>query len=174
MLRPLTDQERTERDALIAEIHAAFADVSRAGGISWSESATIDNDEPDHICAAARLSDKDRHWHEVLDDPNWHPFPGLGGFSFIDAAGFLYYLPPTMIRMLLRSEDSEHFPGHFLGVVDRFATAHKLRPWSGPQLRAIARFISFMARCDVDAEHETSGNVWAKALTETWAAHLTD
>lgn len=96
------------RDDLIAEVHEAFRDVSREGGVSWSEAEVIDDYGGPAKCAAARKSDRDTHWSQLLDDPNWNPAPGVGGFSFLDPIGFRYYLPVVMIRSL-RSGFDEGF-----------------------------------------------------------------
>ena len=88
----LNEQGRSERDTLIAEVHAAFAGVTRGDqAISWNECYALDNYETDAVCNAARRSDRDGQWTELIDDPEWDPFPGVGGFSFINAEGFRYY-----------------------------------------------------------------------------------
>jgi hypothetical protein len=165
MLGALSDQDREERDAIVANIHAAFADVTRGEhGISWNESVALDNYEPEDICEAARRSDTDGHWSELIADSSWQPFPGIGGFSFINGEGFRYYLPPTMIRFL-GGETTEWYPGHLLGVIERFMEPHLL-PLSDRQLRCIARFISFMAR------HDDDPNSWMAAMDRRWHAYL--
>ena len=71
------------------DIHAAFADVTRGErGISWSETYPIDNCETEEECAAVRLSDTDSHWNERVEKPDWQPFSGSGGSSFISVEGF--------------------------------------------------------------------------------------
>lgn len=92
---------RIERDALIAEIYAAFDDVSREGGVSWSEADVIDAYGSDEQCAEARESDTDRNWTELIDVEAW-----TGGihycsnWSFLDPVGFRYYLPAGLIQSL--------------------------------------------------------------------------
>lgn len=175
MLTSLNDQDRSERNAIIAEIHAAFAGVTRGEhGISWKECEALDDYKPPEVCQVARQSDQDQQWTELIADPAWDPFPGNGGFCFINPEGFRYYLPPTMIR-LLGGDDSEWFNGHLLGFIARNVDPEKPELWSPPQLRAIARFIEFMAlhedaafRCPGDA------NEWDQALRRHWRAFLTD
>jgi hypothetical protein len=156
-----------DREAVIADIRSAFADVSRKGGISWSECVVIDNYASDQDRQKARAADRDSHWSTLVEDSNWQPFPGVGGFSFIDEVGFRYYLPATMIRFL-QGDISEWYPGHLLFVVDRFVS--QLDPcWNAAQLRAIARFVAFMSQHDPD---EDGRQMWEKALKSKWSAFL--
>lgn len=187
----VSTEAAAERDAIIAEIHVAFATATRGKpAISWSETRAMDNYEDEEGQDAARKLDTESHWSELVDDKRWQPFPGIGGFSFINAEGFRYYLPPTMIRCL-RGDNSEWYPGHLLGCIERFAgqsaaqrfvagptgeiqvVPDKSRPvvWSTAQLVCIARFIAWMARHDPSLEMNASigyENVWAGALERTW------
>ena len=70
-----------EREALLAEIQAVFDGVDRKGGVSWSESEVLDHYGSPEDCAAARAKDRDRCWQDVLEDPQWNPMPGVGGWS---------------------------------------------------------------------------------------------
>lgn len=169
----LSDQDRKERDAIIAEIHSAFAEVTRGErGISWNECDARDGYEPEEVCAAARRSDTDNHWSELIDNAKWRPFPGTGGFSFINAEGFRYYLPPTMIRFL-GGDVSEWFPGHLLGDIERFVEPHLLQLWTAEQLCCIAKFISFMSRHDeVSCYRADEPNPWAEAMNKRWHVYL--
>lgn len=170
MLNELGEQDKAERDAIIAEIHVSFADVSRGeDAVSWNECLAHDNYEPATVREAARRSDKDKHWSELCDDPNWEPFPGVGGFSFINAEGFRYYLPPTMIR-LFRSDPPTWHDDRLPGLLDSFADPHTSQLWSEPQLLCIARFVSFMARHD--AAWDGPPNPWSDAIDRRWHAYL--
>jgi hypothetical protein len=172
MLGELSDQDRFERDAIIADIRAAFAGVTRGDrGISWYECVAIDNYESEDVCAAARLSDTDSQWSELVDKSEWQPFPGIGGFCFINAEGFRYYLPPTMIRFLL-GDNSEWYPGHFLESINRF-TGNQSSFWTRSQLRCIARFIAFIGRHDTEVlVNPDDRNPWAEAIKAGWGTHL--
>lgn len=172
---PSPDDHHAERDTVIAGIHSAFGLITRGKhGISWNECIEIDNCESDDVCEAARRSDTDTRWSELVDDPEWQPFPGFGGFSFINVEGFMYYLPPTMIRFLC-GDNSEWYPGHLLGVIGGFTEPHLLDFWSEQQLRAIARFISFMARHDpVLLLSPEDPNPWAHAIDARWHAYLAE
>jgi hypothetical protein len=171
MLHDLDAAARAERDLIVTDIHASFKDVTRGEcGISWNECVARDNYESDEACEAARHTDSDSRWTELVDDPTWFPFPGIGGFSFINAEGFRYYLPPTMIR-LLRGDDSEWYPGLLLRDISRFTEPHLLDLWSQPQLRCVARFVSFMARHDKDWRPQEP-NPWSAAFEARWRAWL--
>lgn len=90
-----------ERDALIAEIKAAFDGVTREGGVSWSESEALDDAfGGTEAFAAARESDKDVSWAELVDALDWQPVDFYGGWPFLDTIGFRYYVAPAMIRCL--------------------------------------------------------------------------
>ena len=88
------------RQSVLAEIHEAFQDVSREGGVSWSESEVIDDYGDDAERDEARSRDLDTHWTQLVDDPNWHCEPGVGGFTFLDPIGFRYYLAPGLVRIV--------------------------------------------------------------------------
>lgn len=161
-----------ERDALMAEIRTAFKDVTRNGGISWNECDARDGYGTDEECAHARLSDTDTHWSQLVDDPAWDPFPGTGGFAFIDGIGFRYYLPPTMIRFL-RGEITEWFPGHLLQSINGLVL-NSSRFWTDEQVRCVARFIDLMSRLEYpDWNHpHTDVNPWKEALVQYWNQRL--
>ncbi len=89
-----------EQVAVEAQIRAAFKGVTRDGGISWSETDSIDLHETEEQQAAARASDAEQCWEDLVDDPNWDEGIGVGGFTFLDAIGYRYYIAPAMIRSL--------------------------------------------------------------------------
>ncbi len=181
-----------ERDAIIAEIHAAFGDVRRGPtAMSWQQTTAASLYED---VVAARELDTDTRWTELVDDETWQPFPGAGGFVYLNVEGFQYYLPPTMIRML-RLQDVDFFSGHLLEQLDRFMSdpvsgdAHSStwvyvptgEPsrviWTPAQMRCIARFISWMGKHDPHLEiFELIGdaNPWRAALEVKWKQWLRD
>lgn len=160
-------QHDDERAPIIADIHRVFGSVTKGRGYSWSECGALDDYEDVDGCARARALDTDTHWRELVDDATWEPFPGSGGFSFINHEGFRYYLPPTMIRFV-SGNISEWFPGHLLREIDRFSD-EALGFWSQEQLACIARFIQYMSMHDEDDE---SRGAWASALKARWSRHL--
>lgn len=143
------------RDDLIAEVHEAFRDVSREGGVSWSEAEVIDfYGDPDE-CEAARKSDRDTHWSQLLDDPNWNSAPGVGGFWFLDAIGFRYYLPAVMIRSL-RSGFDEGFESYVSNSAvseEPSLQQYRLQQQSlldESQRRCIVRVLLYLMRMQID------------------------
>lgn len=159
-----------ERDSVIADIQAAFECVSRGpNGVSWGECRALDLSEGEQAAARHRHIDPDGCWPDLITDPKWTPFPGVGGFAFMNAEGFRYYLPPTMIRMLLGNNE-EWFPGHLLEFIERFVERDASGLWSDAQLRSIARFIDFMARQPPDFPDDP--NPWQQALDRWWLPHL--
>lgn len=167
-----THNSNAERDALIQEIHAAFADVTLDEGCSWAQTVSHDNWEYDEeSLAKARKLDKDTKWTQLVDDPKWHPFPGIGGFNFIDPIGFRYYLPPTLVRTL--HDNPEWYPGHLLSIIDHnFGECPDL--FNARQMACIARFIAHMASLPNPEYEFDPTNVWADAITSFWWRHLSD
>jgi hypothetical protein len=95
-----------ERNKLLAEIAEAFKDVSRAGGVSWSEARVIDDRGSDEERLNARGSDLDRHWMQLLDPQSeWDPGAECLRFCFLDTIGFHYYLPPAMVLSIRTGYD---------------------------------------------------------------------
>lgn len=183
-----------ERDAIIAEIHAAFRDVRRGpAAMSWQQTiaASLYQD-----VVAARDLDTDTRWTELVDDETWQPFPGAGGFAYLNVEGFQYYLPPTMIRNLrLQDRGSVSGAGHLIEELDRFMSdpdsgdAHSSTwvfvptgeparvTWMPAQMRCIARFMSWMGKHDPHSEiFELIGdeNPWRASLERKWKQWLRD
>lgn len=172
---PPPEDDQVARDAMVAEIHRAFAGVSREGGVSWSGTVAKDAYQVYETWQEAAKRDLDTSWTNLIDDPGFRPFPGVGGFCFIDAIGFRYYLPVTMVRMVQDRRgngENEWFPGHLLGTLGQF---------SGPtpglfneaQIRCIARFMQFMTTATWTIQ-EDSADVWQEALDRGWSQHLAE
>ena len=166
---------KAEQAALSAEIDAAFATVRRVGGVSWNESVVRDNYGSESECLQARESDGDRHWSELVDDRRWEPDCGIGGFSFLDAIGFRYYLPAAMKRSLASGGD-EGIQFHLTYRED------KLAPWRSEkhsllndrQRRCIARFLRYMIEFARAREWLLDAGYWQEALDSHWRAFLAD
>ncbi len=158
---------RAERDSLLKEIDAAFAGVTREGGVSWSHSAVIDAYggwplEPEH----------DVRWHDLVDDPDWNPSPGLGGFGFLDAVGFRYYLPVQMIRCVHDGRDEGNIPFsvRLEGPEDALPSRER-EQWSLLDLRqrrCIKRFLQYMNTVNPFGCDDSSFSRWDRALDGYW------
>jgi hypothetical protein len=160
------DQQRMER-----QIRAAFAGVSRADGVSWSEADVIDDWGTEEACAAARAQDRDRSWEQLVDDPNWNLESGLGRFSFLDAIGFRYYLAPAMIRAVRSGQDSGIQFHLMLSCPGGSGNAYKLEQWSqldARQRSCIAAFLSHMAAWADHQGWEVERDWWREALASYW------
>lgn len=173
-----------EREALIADIHRAFGQVTLGRGYSWNECVAIDNYEDDDACLAARATDAHRSWQELVDDPAWQPFLSYGGFSFQNVEGFTHYFPPTMIRFL-RGDVSDWYPEHLLEVMDRFIRhaeiilAQSCPVYTPFQFDCIARFaetmVHYIATDDVPPPEWDYALIWGAAYETKWKTHkLTD
>lgn len=166
-MTPLPPELEREREELIREIHAAFADVSREGGVSWSEAEVIDGYGTEEEKAAARRADKDRSWTELVDNRKWDPGFGIGGYCFLDAIGFRYYLPPAMIRCI-RSGFDEGIAFH---LTREGRLRHMGAQWSlldQRQQRCVARFLRFMvAHTEADGD-EFFRKRWDEPLQRYW------
>lgn len=181
------------RDDLIVDIDDHFGKLKLGDGISWAESRAIDDHQSDDFCRRARATDAHRSWQSFVNDSSWHPFPGNGGFSFLNQPGFRYYLPVVMVRYL--GGDAE--APYLLRNAFAFFFMKRDRPhidtevWSTGQLDCIARFVEMMTHFDPhhdtitprdeemafylehDAYEEQSE--WRELAEKQWNAHkLTD
>lgn len=94
------------RDALIEEVEKAFAGVILGNGQSWTGSAFEDM-YGDYRHAPEPNVDGQISWRELVNNPHWQTFPGSGGFAFLDAEGFRYYLPAALVRTLFSGYDAD-------------------------------------------------------------------
>ena len=152
-----------ERDAIIFEIYAAWKGVTREGGVSWSESVVIDDYGTQAQRDAARQTDVEWDWESLVDDESWLVRGGFGGFSFLDAIGFRYYLAPELIRCL-RTSWSEVFPFQ-LTLSQGDLADYQLQQWAlidTRQSACIARAIRHLARSTwSSSDHDSSDDWWA-------------
>jgi hypothetical protein len=95
----------TNRSELIGLIKDAFGNVSRQGGVSWTETEVLDMYGTDAERKAARAKDTDRRWTELIDGDGFFEC-GIGGFCFLDPIGFRYYLPAAICISLRKRRDT--------------------------------------------------------------------
>ena len=162
---------RDEQQAVEAEIRSAFASVVRGDGVSWSEAKVIDDYGSEEECREARAQDRDTSWMELVDDPAWICEPGVGGFSFIDAQGFRYYIPAAIIRCI--RDRSGDFIVYHLSASDLpdKVLDHKLDQWSlinEQQGRAIARFVRLMIAISEHQNDHCDLVIWGNAYNSHW------
>lgn len=133
MVRPPSEDERrspgwqtidTLVERLDDEIRVAFADVSRADGISLHEADVLDDYGSEAALAAARQRDTDRHWQEVPDAVIAKLSSAL---SFLDDKGFHYYLPAYLSWTL------RHYDSSASASIHSLLTDLALQPWDHSQ-----------------------------------------
>lgn len=150
-----------ERIALESEIRDAFKGVTRNGGISWSEGWAIDLNGSEEECAAARASEKETRWEDLVEDAHWNT--NSCPWSFLDAIGFRYYLAPAMIREI---------HGNYAWLeraLDHPIDEAELRTLlTHSQSRAIGRFVRFMLNEAEGANHQSYAFEW-RELQLKWA-----
>ena len=81
-----------ESRILLDEIKRVFANVERGRGVTLHETSVIDANGSDEERERARRKDTDSHWWDVRDE--W--IEKNVGLTFLDDAGFRYYLPAYM------------------------------------------------------------------------------
>lgn len=170
-----------ERDAMLDEIRRVFADVTREGGVSWSEADVIDGNGTAKAMSAARAACKDRGWTELAADESWAIHPGWGGFAFLDPIGFRYYLPAAMTRALLTLESATLDTSLIAHTHDKYKTK-QLSLLTPDQCLCVARFLSLLDRIERD-ENDRKRSVatfwswgpldegvsqWSSALNSRW------
>ena len=156
-------QLEREARAVEAQIREAFKGVSRAGGVSWSESVADDRYDPHR--AEARALDTEQRWEDLVDDPSWDHQPGIGGFNFLDPIGYRYYIAPAMIRCI-RKRCGE-FVSYALGIDGDFKRG-RVSLVDARQAHVIARFVRFMIAVHAAADDEIYGRAWRDAYLGYW------
>lgn len=151
--------------AVESEIRRAFRSVSRVGGVSWSESKVVDNYGNEEEREAARAKDREGGWEELVDDPSWNHEPGIGGFNFLDAIGYRYYMAPAMIRCL-RNNGGE-FVSYALQITSELRE-EQINAMVPDQLRVVARFVRFMIAVHEAMGDDTYGEAWQVAYKVFW------
>lgn len=154
---------RHERQAVEAQIRDAFKDVTRGDGISWSEADVIDAYGSDEQCNEARALDNESGWQELVDDPRWGG--EVSNWSFLDAAGFRYYVAPAMIRSC-RSGWGELLSYQLERSLDDADYGELFTP---QQLAAIARFVRYMIAVHDAQDDDIYGKHWKNAYNGIWS-----
>src|SRR5262249_23750467 len=138
---------------IIGEIRRAFADVSRADGVTLHEALVIDAYGSDAERSAARELDTDRRWQDVPD----HLIEANdSALCFVDPKGFRYYLPAYMVWSLRNYETSDTWSHNHPIRSLTLSESGGMRQWdlerfevfNGEQAKVICRFLRFMAQRD--------------------------
>jgi hypothetical protein len=161
----------------IALVFETFRDVTLEGGVSWSESIAFDKYNSEREWQAARGKDCEPGWEVLANDPDWEPFPGGGGFHFLDAIGFRYYLPAAMIKKLKGEYGRCGDIDFHLELPKRKLRDYRLEQLSALQpteIQCICEFLKCMIVVDralTDPEPEWrkySPNSWEEAYGSHW------
>lgn len=169
-MKPLPADLLVERDCVIAEIHEAFRGVTRIDGVSWSESSVLDDYGSVDEQRAARATDQEDCWEDLVDDPTWEPETDAAAFSFLDRIGTRYYLPAAMIRCV-RSGRDEGIQLYLTLSTDNLRDWH-LEKWSLLDIRqrqCIRRFLLFMVAASRVAIAEIEARIWQHAYDSYWS-----
>ncbi len=178
-----------ERDAILADLYTHFGNVTREGGVSWAEADVIDGWGSERECAAARASDTDTSWTELVEDENW--WSDCVGFSFLDAIGFRYYAVAAIVRSLHTMSDAGILWYLDAGPHDKYGDS-QLALFTNDQRACVARFLWFMARAiqtarvpgaaewEVEARNSDpsrkdlfyESEPWLEALHSRWLPYL--
>ncbi|MCC6322536.1 MAG: hypothetical protein IT438_13995 [Phycisphaerales bacterium] len=161
-----------ERAGLLEHIDAVFRDVSRAGGVSWSQAEATDRCcSVDEVAREGR-EDTDHHWTELLEEHrDWEPAPGLGGFSFLDPIGFRYYLPAAMVLCVRGGCDRGILFHLAVGARRHRGGQIMLRKFeilTVPQRLCVRRFVAYMIEATLMSGDEYEAEGWLDAFTDYW------
>jgi len=94
--------QEQRRQALIAEIEAAFTDVRLGDGVSLHQARALDDYWSHEEAAAARRHDREERWRDISDEKVRNFNDTL---TFMDAAGFRFHLPRFMVFALENPTD---------------------------------------------------------------------
>jgi hypothetical protein len=168
-MAPDSEQLEKEREGLRLEIEQAFRSVSRAGGVSWSQTGVLDGYGTEEELAAARKLDTERNWRELVDDPSWEFEVMFGGFGFLDPIGLRYYLAAAMMRQLRDDEVYSVLESHLTLPPD--GRAYETSQWALlelPQRHCVARFLRYMVALSEAQDDSIAAEGWRRALRSYW------
>jgi hypothetical protein len=153
-----------EQQRIEALIRRAFRGVSRAGGVSWTESMVIESNGTDADRLEARKQDSDTRWEDLLDGPDWaDERVSAVGWTFLDPIGFRYYIAPAMIRCV--RQDGGESLSHAL-VIDSDFARERVSLFTPAQLHTTARLVWFMVLAHKAADDPIYGDAWSHG--EAW------
>lgn len=160
----------TERTRVESRIRSAFAGVSRAGGVSWTQSMVLDGYGDHRDAIDARAADTESSWEALVDDATWRPDCGVGGFNFLDPIGTRYYIAHAMIRATHGAETANiSFALYFDPPPDaNDFRERKFALLDSKQRRAIHSFLVFMILLDTVRGYESGQCDWIDCLAHHW------
>lgn len=168
----------SRRKRLIADIHAAFADVRLDDGISLYAARALDHHAP-----PSQLAEANRRHHPEMQWP-WLQDNEIEWFSdtlpFMDPKGIRFYLPRFMVWSLANAHASNSDAAdnliYLLDIGDLFPEDHLERYFAlltCEQRRVVAAFLAFIVDSAGEALDDTFDDVAAKrALDRYWHKYL--
>ena len=164
------------RNALFAEIAAAFDGVSREDGTTLHQANAMDDRKSPEEQRVARHLDLEQRWQDVPDEDI---FAYCSALSFLDEKGFRYYIPAFMICSLKHWGDEAsvilnsckyhllHDYPKTLRKSEPASVASKYR-FTEAQSKAVARFLRFILDFD-----EMAGDRATVEAVERWERYVT-
>ena len=142
--------EKTSRAELIALIAAAFAGVSRDGGITLQEARAKDDYATPAEQFAARSRDTESHWDEIPEEKlvEYHDV-----HAFLDAKGLRFYLPAFMTSIVRELGDMSKYSDSTIFALDPGETTETWYSFqmerfgilTDTQSKAICRFLTYIS-----------------------------
>ena len=120
---------------------------------------------------AARESDADTSWTDLIDNPAWEP-DGSAALSFLDAIGFRYYLPAVMILSLRRGRDETSLCQTLTlsapGNGGRKTELARFKALDARQHLCVERYLRYMVALHETLGYHTDAQPWREALESSW------
>jgi hypothetical protein len=162
-LRPDLEQRRLE---LIEHLFAEFKDVSRAGGVSWTQTFVMDDYGSDEEVARAANEDTDTNWIDLARGDAW--FLGIPEtpWSFLDPVGTRYYIAAAMLLDLERGTTTGH---EYL--LSRGPRDDRLDLLTHDQFCVVAMYMRWKREYAAVAEDIWAETVFTDALAAGWDAY---
>jgi len=128
----------TQRQAIITQIKAAFANVRLEDGVGLRQAQGIDDYQSDETCRALRQRDEKEDWQKIpvkeLEDC-------YSSLSFFDAKGMRFHLPAFMIADL----EGSYGPGaRFILTHLNDYTREQFSLLSSEQRAAVAAYLTWL------------------------------
>ena len=157
---------------LLDEITAAFHSVTRLGGRSWTDAIALDLMGVPRIDFPITHREDDRSWLDVAQDAGWDPDRGIGGWPFLDAIGFKYYLAAAMYRAVQSGDEGNL--AHRMDLPFEAKARHRfLDRWTldERQHRVAMQVAAFMRTKAFEENDSTGFDEWEQVI-QHWSEHV--
>lgn len=152
------------RQALIALVLQAFKDVTREGGVSWSQTFVMDDYGSASQLAEAAAQDRELDWIELAQQGPWnHESAVCGVWGFLDAISAKYYLAASLL-LDLETGRSAH---HDLHLID----GPQKNAWSlldDHQRAVVAMYMHWKRDIAGLEQSRVEHRIWTRALQAGW------